>query len=338
MLGSNLALLAVVATFTIRYQHRGDQAQAGGRLLAITNRKTAANPLDQLSSADIAVNIAKATRLPQAQGVAEKADTVNAQLTISATDEKVVAKPQVISQGLKSRKDIQKYVTQGGESISAVATKFGVTSDTIRWSNNLTTETLPAGKELLISPVNGIIYQVKAGDTIDSLASKYQANKDMLIAINDAEIGGLPVGQYIIIPDGKQPVPAGRYGTYLANSLYAGNYSASYGGNGYDRGYCTYYAAQRRIEAGHPLPTNLGNASTWKVNAQRAGIPVGNKPMPGAVIWTPPRDYYGHVGYVESVDADGTVHGHEMNVISFGRVSPFTVPAAQASYYSYIYY
>src|SRR4029079_4055940 len=101
--------------------------------------------------------------------------------------------------------------------------------------------------------------------------------------------------------------------------------------------YCTWWAATRRAQAGRPIPSNLGNASTWKILAQRAGRGVGNAPQAGAVIWTPPRDYYGHVGYVESVDADGTVHVSEMNVMGWGRVSSKTLSAAEAARYGYIY-
>ncbi len=71
--------------------------------------------------------------------------------------------------------------------------------------------------------------------------------------------------------------------------------------------------------------------------AQRAGLGVGNSPAGGAVIWFPPRDYYGHVGFVESVNADGSVNVSEMNVAGWGRVSYRTIPAEEAGNYSYIY-
>jgi surface antigen len=335
-------LLAVVAGFVIT----GRQTVSGGRVsnqaAAVgSSSSTVVNPLDQLSSADIAVHIARAANLDESQAVTNKADTVNAQQVVSSANQSVIAKPQVVSDGLKSRKDIQTYTVVAGDTVSSVATKFGITSDTIRWSNNISGENLTVGSQILISPVNGIVYQVKAGDTADALASKYHSNVDLLIAMNDAEIGGLPVGQYIIIPGGSPAtVTTARLtpaNTALSGGFAWGGYAAVYGSNGYDYGYCTWWAANRRAQVGRPIPSNLGNASTWKVLAQRAGFGVGNAPAAGAVIWTPPRDYYGHVGFVEAVNADGSVTVSEMNVYGWGRTNTKTLSPAEAAAYSYIY-
>jgi surface antigen len=51
----------------------------------------------------------------------------------------------------------------------------------------------------------------------------------------------------------------------------------------------------------------------------------------------PPDDYYGHVGFVEEVYADGSVKISEMNTVGWGRVSYKTLTAEQASAYKYIY-
>lgn len=339
LIAANLAILLVVASFVINGRQTNSTQVTNQASAAFGESNVVVNPLDQLSSADIAVHIARVAQLDEAQAVTNKADTVNAQQAVSSANQSVVSKPQVVSDGLKSRRDIQTYVSQPGDTVASVAAKFGVTSDTIRWSNNLTGENITAGTKLLISPVNGILYLVKAGDTADSVANKYRANKDLLVAINDAEIGGLPVGQYIIIPGGS---PAATGNASLANLASAGGfawggYGAVYGGNGYDYGYCTWWAANRRAQIGRAIPSNLGNASTWKVLAQRAGLGVGNAPAAGAVIWTPPRDYYGHVGFVESVNADGSVNVSEMNVVGWGRVSRKTLSPAEAAAYSYIY-
>lgn len=285
------------------------------------------------------MHVARVVGLPEATSVTNKADTENAQLTITSSDDVITTKPQVIAAGLKSRKDIKKYVVKAGDTVTSVAAQFGITSDTVRWSNGLTGDSLTAGKEIIISPINGIVYQVKAGDTVDSLASKYRAQQDQIVAFNDTEIAGLPIGEYIVIPNGVPPTAAGR--PSVSNIALGGGFAWGggpiYGSNGYDYGYCTWWAANRRAQIGRPVPSNLGNASTWKILAQRAGLGVGNVPQAGAVIWTPPRDYYGHVGFVESVDPDGTVHVSEMNVMGWGRVSSRTLSPAQAAGYGYIY-
>jgi len=336
LLAGNAILLIVAVAFVAQKPQTNNAPKISSAAAAATAGEVV-NPLDELSSADIAVNVARAAYLPETSSVANKADTVNAQLTIAPSDNVVTAKPQVIATALKSRADLQNYTVQAGEDVSSIAAKFGVTSDTIRWSNGITGDAVQAGRTLIISPINGVAYKVNSGDTIDSIISKYQVNRDQVVAFNDIEAGNLPVGEYIVLPN-AQPASRATGNPSLANVSTAGGFAwgggAVYGAsNGYDYGYCTWYAKNRRPD----LPNNLGNASTWKVLAQRAGFATGNVPRAGAVIWTPPRDYYGHVGYVESVDADGTVHVSEMNVAGWGRVSTRTLSAEQAAGYGYIY-
>jgi surface antigen len=338
LLFANALLLVLVVAFVTRHPQKGSSATQNAILPSEST--VASNPLDQLSSADIAVHVARTVNLPESTSVTNKADTENAQLTITPADDVIAAKPQVIATGLKSRKDIQKYTTKAGDTVSSIAVKFGVTSDTIRWSNDLNGESVAAGKTLVISPINGIVYQVKSGDSVETLASKYHANKDQIVAFNDTEVSGLPVGEYIVIPNGSPSATVGA--PSVANLAASGGFAWGggpiYGSNGYDYGYCTWWAATRRAQVGHSIPSNLGNASTWKLLAQRAGIPVGNTPQKYAVIWTPPRDYYGHVGFVENVNADGSVVVSEMNVIGWGKVDTKTLSPAEAANYGYIYY
>ena len=116
-----------------------------------------------------------------------------------------------------------------------------------------------------------------------------------------------------------------------------GGANAIYTSNGYDYGYCTYYVANKRSAIGRPLPTNLGNASTWKSRAIAAGMAIGSVPQAGAAAWKYPRDYYGHVAYVESVNADGSFLISEMNVAGWNRISTQVVPASGAGSYQFIY-
>lgn len=339
LFAANLLVLFGVLLF-VAHKPGSTQPSSSNSIAKVNSEEIASNPLDQLSSADIAVHIAQAAHLTETTSVVNNADTVNAELSVAPAGNVVSAKPQVIATGLKSRKDIQYYKVKPGDTVESIAAQFGITSDTIRWSNGLAVSDPSPGTTLVISPINGIVYVVKSGDTLESLASKYHSNRDLIAVFNDVESGKLPVGARIVIPAGQPPAEAavatltdiGQSGGFAW-----GGYDAVYGGNGYDYGYCTWWAALRRAQTGHPIPSNLGNASSWKILAQRAGIGVGNTPRAGAVIWTPPRDYYGHVGYVESVDADGTVHVSEMNVRGFGVRSTRTLSAAQAAAYGYIY-
>lgn len=338
IIAGNVSLLALVGFFvfggTSSSQPIASQASVKATDVNVTN------PLDQLSSADIAVHAAQMVQLEETRAVVNNADSVNAQLAIVPTDSQVVAKPQIVNTGLKSKKDIKVYSSVAGDTVSALAQKFGVTSDSIKWSNDLSADSIPAGRTLRIPPVNGIVYQVKPNDTPDSLATKFKATKDQIVAFNDAEITGLVRDDFIVIPDGTVTVVQVRATpSYNKTNGFAfgGNSPIYSGANGYDYGYCTWYAATRRAAIGRAIPSNLGNASTWLSLARAAGLPTGSIPKAGAVIWTPPRDYYGHVGFVESVDPDGTTHVSEMNVAGWNRVSTKTLSAAQAANYGYIY-
>ena len=332
LFAANFALVAGVVTFMVKAPAAGSANKQAA--LAITNKEDVASPLDQLSSADIAAHVANLANLAEANSVSTNADTVNAQLSISPVDDKVIAKTQVADTAIKSRRDIKNYTAQAGDTISSIAEKFGVTSNSIRWSNSLYGNAVDEGEKLVIPPINGMVYTVKSGDTPESLANKYSSNKQAIIEFNDAEVGGLVEGEQIVIPDGVRPAPSRpSVGTGFA----WGGYNPIYGVNGYDYGYCTWWVAVRRQQIGRPIPSNLGNASTWKLLAQRSGLSVGTTPQTGAVIWTPPRDYYGHVAFVEKVNEDGTVSISEMNVVGWNVVNYDTLSPSEAANYYYIY-
>lgn len=272
--------------------------------------------------------------------VANHADTINSQLTVTPADDVVVTQPQIISTGLKSRADIQTYTTKEGDTVASVARKFGVTSDTIRWSNGISGDSLQAGVELIISPVNGIVYTVKSDDTVDGLISKYRLNSEQFIAFNDLETNDLPVGERIVLPEAQQPVEPRSVATASTSRSYAyssSGFEAIYGYNGYSYGYCTWHAANRRAASGRPLPANLGNAISWFYRAQGAGFAVGSTPRAGAVLWHANLGGLGHVGYVESVNADGSILVSDMNYPSWGRITYRTVSPGEFGSYRFIY-
>lgn len=301
----------------------------------------ASNPLDQLSSANIALTIARMNNLPEATAITNQADSQATVLNFAPTGEAAVSKPQVVSTALKSKADIKGYKAIDGDSISAVATKFGVTSDSIRWSNNMTGDIITAGTSLTIPPVNGIVHTVVAGDTAESLATKFKANKDQIIAYNDAEINGLKVGEKIIVPNGTitpvVPITARAVARASANNRpaavgFAFGSSPTYGYNGYDYGYCTWYVANRIS-----VPANWGNANTWDNLAPTSGWRVLSTPVAGA-IGQSNRGSEGHVGVVEAVSEDGTMIKYsDMNGLAgWGRVG-YSEWVSAVKFENYIY-
>jgi N-acetylmuramoyl-L-alanine amidase len=318
LLTFNIALLAAVGYFVL--QSAGSSGQRSSTVAAgmLGNKnETIVDPLDRLSSADIAVNIARVANLPQTDGIVNQADSENAQLAVIQASDSLVAKPQVVSTAFKSNKDIEVYTAKAGETPASIAAQFHVTTDSILWSNDLASNSVVAGTKLYIPPMNGIVYVVKDGDTPEKLAEKYRSNKDKIIAANDAEITGLQVGVRIIIPDG-QIVPV--VSSYAAGGGYSSGFpwggGPLYGGNGYVRGYCTWYVANRIA-----VPSNWGNANTWDNLAPRSGWTVSTVPRPGAIAQTD-RGSEGHVAIVEAVSEDGTqIKYSDMNGIAgYNRV------------------
>lgn len=317
ILSVNVLILAGVATVVIIQRPNTSNVSTELSAASTAGSTTISDPLDQLSSADIAANVARATALPEATAVTNQAETVNAQLAITQTSNTVVDKPQVIATAFKSNKDILTYIAVNGDSVQSIAAKFNVTSDSIRWSNSLQAGSVNPGQKLYIPPVNGIVYTVKSGDTPDTLASKYSANKESIIQYNDAEISGLTPGELIIIPNGQV-----QQTVYSASSSSSGAFpwgtGPVYGYNGYDFGWCTWYVASQIA-----VPGNWGNASSWAYYAQLSGWTVSSRPSVGAIAQTPyAAGGEGHVAIVDAVSPDGTqIKFRDMNGIAgWGRV------------------
>lgn len=312
LLAFNVALLAGIVLFVL--QSPPDSTTHSSNAAVSTDVDAPGDPLDQISSAGIAANLAQMTNLAEGPGVIEQAYSADTILAMAPVQTTVIAKPQAVATVLKSQKDITTYVTKAGDTIASIAAQFGVTSESIMWSNGLSGNAVAPGTTLVIPPVSGIVHTVLAGDTPDSLAQKYRANKEQIIAYNDAELSGLRVGEKIIVPNGQPQMAAGSgRNSYAAGAFgSAGSFAAVYGYNGYDFGFCTWYVANRRAEVGNPLPANLGNAATWDDRALGAGLSVNKTPAVGAAAVTSQRGA-GHVVFVEQVNSDGSIWVSEMN-------------------------
>lgn len=327
LLTGNLALLIAVIFFVAR-STTSKQPLHQSSVANPQASEAIAGPLDQVSSADIAVHIARVTSLPEAVSVVNHADSVSAVEAAAPADTAVVAKPQVVSAALPSRKDIHTYTTVAGDTLASLAAKFGVSSDSIKWSNGLTSNTIAAGRQLVLPPAgtNGIVYTVSSGDTPDKLAQKYSADKELLISFNDAEVGGLKPGERILIPNGIIAAPVAAAVTY--------NYYAFPGGGGYDRGWCTDYASKKG-----GAPGNWGNANTWAFFAARTpGWAVSSVPRVGAIAQTG-AGWAGHVGIVDAVSEDGKMIKYsDMNGLAgWGRVGYSDWVPVHSAYQHFIY-
>lgn len=330
VVGGNVVLLSGIALIVMG----APKSTASAPLAAVAkpNDTVLANPLDRVSSAEIAQTVARMNSMAEVTAVTNQADTEATELSMAPVTTSIVEKPAAFTAGtFASNNDIVTYKTVSGDTISSIASKFNITSDSVKWSNNISSDTVGVGVDLLIPPVNGLVYTVVEGDTADSLATKYKADKNKIIAYNDAELSGLVVGERILIPDGKKPAPVVRTARSYVSSWTG---SASYGYNGYDYGYCTWYVANMRAAAGNPVPANLGNARTWAIRAAGMGLATGSEPAVGAAVVTNTRGW-GHVAYVTGVNSDGSITVSEMNRRGWNVVSTRTI--SDTSGFRYIY-
>lgn len=112
--------------------------------------------------------------------------------------------------------------------------------------------------------------------------------------------------------------------------------------NGGYFGQCTYYMYNRFAQLGAPIRTTaLGNAAEWPANAAAAGYGVSSTPRAGTAIVFQrgvggADPVYGHVGFVERVNADGSLFISEMNVQGVNVISTRTIPAGVAAQATYI--
>jgi murein DD-endopeptidase MepM/ murein hydrolase activator NlpD len=100
---------------------------------------------------------------------------------------------------------IDVYTVQPGDTVAQVATRFGVSQNTIRWANSMKkTDVLHVGDTLIILPVSGVKYTVKSGDTIDSIGKKFKLDTheiESFLDFNNLESGAsLRAGTALIVP------------------------------------------------------------------------------------------------------------------------------------------
>ncbi len=304
--------------------------------------------VDQLVATNIAAGIAERAELPIATNVANLSLSLSAESQLAQNNSSVISKPQIIQPTAGSR-EVKTYIAKAGDTVEKVALQYNVTTNTIKWANNLTSDAIEVDKRLVIPPVDGVVYTIKAGDTAESIAQKYGADKDRIVTFNDLELSGFAPNQQIILPGAVMPeterpgyvaprnaISQGAYGGGSAYSTINSQIARASAGNRYAFGNCTWYAYERRAQLGRPVGSFWGNAATWASYARSAGYLVNNRPAVGAVMQN--GGGYGHVAIVESVNADGSITLSEMNYAgNFNRVTSRTMSAGSAAGFTYIH-
>ena len=118
------------------------------------------------------------------------------------TEDGTLVKPIAVDTTVRDGSALVKtYTVSGDESLASIAAKYGVSTMSIVWANNLKSKTdVHSGKVLRIPPVTGLIVKVTATDTLEAIAARYNVNGTDIIATNGLDDATLINGQVLVIP------------------------------------------------------------------------------------------------------------------------------------------
>lgn len=211
--------------------------------------------------------------------------------------------------GHNSHGQISMYVVREGDSLSEIAKMFGVSVNTILWTNNLSGKSVKPGQVLVILPISGVRHTVKKGDTIESIAKKYKGDADEIRQYNDISDDKLAVGTVVIVPDGEMTAEAPKRSSGTRIGVSTGVGAPSYSG---------YYM--------RPMKGGVRTQGIHGFNGVDIGAPVGTTiyaAAPGEVIISRAGGWNGGYGtYVVIAHDNGTqtLYAHNSsNIVSVGQ-------------------
>lgn len=125
----------------------------------------------------------------------------------------------VPASNIRSENGLLTYRVVSGDTLSTIASKFGISVSTIVWANHLNnSKLLRPGQEIVILPVSGVLHEVRSGENIDSIAELYKVSPRDIRTYNK---GAITEGDTVIVPNVKPiKLPAASslpdIGDYLA--------------------------------------------------------------------------------------------------------------------------
>ncbi|MEO8468062.1 MAG: peptidoglycan DD-metalloendopeptidase family protein [Chloroflexota bacterium] len=190
-----LAAVFVLGASLISFQPATASAATGSVDGAGSAPRIAIGGTDQLDPRELAVQFGN--RGTTGQGNAQGAPT--ASYADDGTIYKGVAVDTSVADGSAL---LQTYTVRSGDTLTGIASHYGISMMTIWWANKLTAkDQLHVGQKLVVPPVNGLVITVKTGDTLDSIATQYKVDGTDVLAINQLEDPNLIIGQTLILPD-----------------------------------------------------------------------------------------------------------------------------------------
>lgn len=262
--------------------------------------------------------------------------------------------------------EIIDYEVESGESISSIAYKFEVSTNSIYWANNFSkNHIIHPGDIIKVPPVSWLIHQIKSWDTLSSIAKKYNVDEikiqeqNLLSLEDDIKVWDVLVIPWAIkIPD---PVVVPKNTKTYANNTSSSSSSSSSSSWGYSFSNnalsqysntkwvyklvwrapqhtfywwnCTWYVAQYK---------NVNwwwNAKDWLKNASWKWASTWSSPQLWSIVvfnwrWYNPR--YGHVAIVMEIKWSDLIVS-DMNYRKLWEVTYRKIPINDRAIIWYIY-
>lgn len=120
--------------------------------------------------------------------------------------------------------DSNYYTVKSGDSLWSISRKFGVSVSELKEANNLSSNLLSIGQNLIIpgkiSEKESGEYAVQKGDTLYSIARKFNTTVDNLKSLNNITTDSLAIGQILKIP-GEENIKENTYTVKKGDNLYS---------------------------------------------------------------------------------------------------------------------
>jgi murein DD-endopeptidase MepM/ murein hydrolase activator NlpD len=160
---------------------------------------------------------AAATPSAQFQSVTNRVNEIFNTQQSSGAEFSEALQPQIVPFTIipeRTRREIQVYTVQAGDTVLAIANRFKLNPETIQWSNSKidsNPDLLSIGDQLKLLPVDGVLHTVRAGDTLSALAEKYKVSTEEIIAYESNNLqdvnAPLIIGSDIVVPGGTKLAP-----------------------------------------------------------------------------------------------------------------------------------
>lgn len=347
--------LLIITLLTLGYGGSSVTPEAG--VLATTQASPQSTPVaspekisvDQLTAASAVTHLAETANLPVAGDLREATTTLYIQKQLAQTDAEVISKPQIIQPSTFEERGLASYTVREGDNLPKIAAQFGISVQTLKWANDMTSDDVEVGRTLAVPQVDGVVYTVRSGDTLESLADRYKVDAERVVLHNDL-VSDEPLveGMKLVLPNGDLPeterpgyvaprpaAPSYSGGSSMTTGMNYG-YARMSAGNRYAAGNCTWYVYERRASMGRPIGSFWGNAYSWASSARMAGFAVDQNPQPGDIFQTSfGGGGYGHVGIVERVDGEN-IYVSDMNYAGYNVVTHRTIPRSALGGYNFI--